>query len=121
MSIYHPIFDDEERVWNLPNDLGQEQYAEIFRCSSDKISIHLTEKGIIFRLFDAPSEYMATELYEIGKSAEPRLESINSSFWDIYIAPHIIQPSSFMAPEFDEDDIELAQIIMDEIEEGRNG
>ena len=117
MSIYHPIFDDEKRVWNLLIDLSVEQYAQIFGCSSDQISIHMTKKGIIFRLHESNVEYISTELYDGGEYGEPKLELINSSFWDIYIVPHIIPPSSFMAPEFDEDDIELAQIIMNEIEE----
>jgi hypothetical protein len=122
MSIYHPIFDDEKRVWNLLSDISVEEYARIFCCASEYISIHLTKKGLIFRhnVPNAINEYMATELYDGGAVGEPKVEGIPPTFWDSYIAPHIIAPSSFMTPEFDEEDIELAQIIMDEIEEERS-
>jgi len=122
MSIYHPIFDDEKRVWDLPSDLDVPFLEGHF---SGKITLVLTAKGIVAHLCQHDKlHYLSTELIRVNNAnnSEPWWNlTISLEFWEEYIIPYIIIPPLIdMKGEFDGDDIELAQIIMDEIDESKS-
>ncbi len=117
MSAYHPIFDDPERIWNLPIEFDAVRLGKIV---DGEVFYSHTKKGIIARLIRDGIHHIGTYNGGTDDYPEPLWEEVPASFWDIYIAKYIIVPPMInMDGEFDGDDIELAQIIMDEIEEGR--
>jgi len=116
MTVYHPIFDDKSRIWDL--DVAKLDILELERKFGGVVEVALTKKGQIAQLRQHGNYYIGTKNCAFpGHPHEPRWEHVSEAFWRVYIVPHIYVPSMIdMTGEFDGDDIELAQIIMDELE-----
>ena len=107
----HPIFDDKDVIWNLADGLDVERA----RFHWPTMEIVNTEKGPI-AYFAHEDGWYYYSTHDTG-SGLPWWNRASAKFWDTYIVPHIIQPSPFGKEIFDEDDIELAKIFMEEIDE----
>lgn len=114
----NPIFDDTIDIeWNI-DPKNPEIMRECQRhWKGSDISFWKTKRGYIARMYrpDHNDVHAATAVVgNIPVWAWTAMEG----FWEKYVVPHIIPETMInMDGEFDGDDIELAQIIIDELEE----
>lgn len=108
----HVVFN-KASLWDLDN--YKLDFAKIERHWKGT-TFHKTDMGTI-ALYKTGEEWCYSTFVNKFDITVPWWIQIEPSIWSSQIEPHIIHPSSFSKEAFDEDDIELAKIFMEEIDE----
>jgi len=123
---------DSERIWDLePSDYLIRRCEEHWGANGDDqglvgISFYQTKRGwfakMVRHFVDGSVRDIHISHGMISGLPLWQYRITSQEEWDLYVAPYLSSNTMIdMEGELDGDDIELAQIIMDEIEEERNG